>query len=143
MTRRQLLVVAGTAAVTLVARRAAAEVNIGISINAPAPPPRLVVSAPPALVVVPGSSVYYVPSAGFNLFVFGGRYYSFHNDAWFVASAHNGPWAAVAVDRVPKPVLGVPVTYYRIPPGHAKRLSEHGGGEHGGNPGRGKGPKHR
>ncbi len=37
-------------------------------------------------------------------------------------SSHGGPWTHVVQARVPQPVLAVPVTYYRIPPGHAKRM---------------------
>lgn len=123
MTRRTLLAMATTGAATLLARRASGQVNIGISIAVP-PPPRLVVTAPPRVVVVPGTSVYYVPGASFNLFVFGEQYYSFHNGAWFVARSYNGPWSTIAAGRVPRPVLGVPVTYYKIPPGHAGRRGD-------------------
>jgi hypothetical protein len=100
----------------------AGDVSLGITIGTPPPPPAFVVATPPALVVVPGTSVYQVPSASFNLFVFGDRYYSFHNGVWFQGRTHNGPWVVIAESAVPRPVLGVPVTYYKIPPGHAKRL---------------------
>lgn len=109
----------------LFAQPAHADVNIGISVGTPPPP--VVVTAPPQLVVVPGSSVYYAPGVSFNLFVYAGRYYSFHNGAWFVASSHRGPWTLVAVERVPAAVLAVPVAYYKIPPGKAKKLAEPAG----------------
>jgi len=147
MTRRQLLAAFGSTAAVLVARRASADVNIGINVGIAAPPPpRLALAAPPPLVLVPGTQVHHVPSVGFNLFVFGGRYYSLHNDAWFVAGTYNGPWTAVAVEKVPKAVLAVPVTYYKIPPGHARKMAGEGGGHgrgDGGGPARGKGPKHK
>jgi hypothetical protein len=126
----------------------AADVRIGVNIGVPAPvvvapapavvvappgppvvvvaPPPLVFAAPPALVVVPGSPVYYVPSANFNVFVFGGRYYSLHDGAWFMAPNHSGPWARVPAERVPHPVLGVPHAYYKVPPGHAKNMGAPG-----------------
>ncbi len=69
------------------------------------------------MVVVPGSPVYYAPDANVNLFVYGGRYYTFHEGAWFVGPKHGGPWTFVAVDRVPRPVVAVPVKYYRVAPG--------------------------
>ncbi|MGH7332351.1 MAG: hypothetical protein ACREKS_06300 [Candidatus Rokuibacteriota bacterium] len=119
----------------LFVQQAHADVTIGISVGVPAPPP--VIVAPPALVIVPGTPVYYVPSASFDIFVYGGRYYSLHNGAWFFATSHKGPWAFIATDRVPRPVLGVPVTYYKIPPGQAKRM----GGEPTGPPGHVKGPR--
>lgn len=97
-----------------------ADVNIGINLGTPAPPP--IVVTPPQLVVVPGSTVYYAPGAAYNLFVFGGRYYSFHDGVWFYSSTGKGGWAVIANERVPRPVLAVPVTYYKVPPGHAKKM---------------------
>jgi hypothetical protein len=94
------------------------------------------VAAPPRLVVVPGSPVYYAPSLSVNFFAYEGRYFTFHQGAWFVASGHSGPWSHVAVERVPRPVLAVPVSYYKVPPGHAK---QHGGPP----PGHAKGPRHK
>lgn len=131
MTDKALLILTLTAGL-LSTPPAHADVSVNIQLGTPEPPPPLVVAAPPTLVVVPGTSVYYVPSASFNLFVFGGRYYSFHNGVWFQASSHRGPWVMIAAERVPRPVLAVPVTYYKIPPGHAKKLD---------GPGHGKGPK--
>lgn len=103
----------------------AADVQIGVNINVPAPP---VVLAPPPLVVVPNTPVHHVPTASFNLFVYRGRYYSFHNDAWFVAAGPKAPWTVIKVEAVPPPVRAVPVKHYRIPPGHAKKMEAHEGG---------------
>jgi hypothetical protein len=118
----------------------AADVKIGINVGIPAPPvvvvappqvvlaPPPLVLAPPSLVIVAGTPVHHVPSASFNLFVYNGRYYSHHNGGWFVAAGPRAPWAAIAIERVPRPVLGVPVKHYKIPPGHAKKAGPHGGG---------------
>src|SRR5262245_22398573 len=84
-------------------------------------PPPPVVLAPPPLVVVPGSQVHNVPSADFNLFVFQGRYYSFHNGAWFVAAGHRAPWTVISIETLPAPVRAVPVSSYKVPPGHATK----------------------
>lgn len=111
----------------------AADVKVGVSIGVPAPPV-IALPAPPQLVVVPGTPVYYAPSLSLNFFAYGGRYYTLHDGAWFVATSHTGPWAFVPMDRVPRPVLGVPATYYKVPPGHSKGR--------GGPPGHSKGPKH-
>ena len=91
------------------------DINVG-----PPPPPPIVVASPPRVVVVPGSPVYYAPDASVNLFVYGGRYYTFHEGAWFVGPKHSGPWTFIAVERVPAPVVAVPVKYYRLAPGHDK-----------------------
>lgn len=100
--------------------------NVNVNIVVPAPPPPPVVVATPRLVVIPGSPVLYAPGVNFNLFVHSGRYYSFHNGMWFHSPKRGGPWTVVAMDQVPHVVRAVPVTYYRIPPGHAKKLDKDG-----------------
>jgi hypothetical protein len=135
------VLLAGAAGAVLVgpAPAQADSISIGINIGStPPPPPPIVVAAPPRLVVVPGTPVSYAPGVSFNFFAYGGRYYTHHDGAWFVSATYGGPWTFVAVERVPRPVLAVPVTYYKVPPGHAKK--------HGGSPaaaGHGKGPKHK
>ena len=115
----------------------AQNISVGINIGSPPPPPPpFVVAAQPQLVVVPGSPVYYAPGLSFNYFAYGGRHYTFHDGSWFVAAGHKGPWTFIAVEKVPQPVLAVPVAYYKVPPGHSKK--------EGGPPpwaGHGKGPK--
>lgn len=132
---------AAAASSLLVLSPAAADnLSIGINIGSspPPPPPPVIIAAPPRVVVVPDTPVYYAPGVDFNLFIYGGRYYSFHSGTWFAAAGHSGPWVVIANDKVPKPVLGVPVTYYKVPPGQAKKMGIAGGPE-----GRGKGPKGR
>lgn len=115
-------------------------ISIGVNIGSPPPPqpPAMVLAAPPPLVVVPGTPVYYAPSLSVNFFAYGGLFYTHHNGAWFAATTYSGPWTFIAVERVPQPVLAVPVAYYKVPPGHMKK---------GGGPppwaGHGKGPKHK
>ena len=118
----------------------AADINVGIHVNTPPPPvvvapapalvltpPSITFAAPPPLVVVPGTpTVQYVSSGAYNVFVFGGRYYSFHNGYWFHAGHYNGPWKHIQAEKVPGPVIGVPVAYYRVPPGHARKHDEGG-----------------
>jgi hypothetical protein len=101
----------------------AGDVRVGVNISVPAPPPPpILLPAPPRVVVVPNSPVYYAPGVDFNLFVYGGRYYTFHHGSWFYATSHGGPWVFIAPERVPGPVVAVPAPYYKIPPGHAKRM---------------------
>jgi len=95
--------------------------NLSIGINIGSPPPPIIVAMPPQLVVVPGTPVYYAPGLNVNFFFHKGRYYTFHNGAWFVGAAHNGPWTFVAVEHMPQPILAVPVQYYKVPPGHWKK----------------------
>jgi hypothetical protein len=112
------------------------KIDIGIGV------PPIVLTNPPQLVVVPGTSVYYAPDVAANVFVYKGRYYTVANDVWSRAPAYNGPWAVIQIGQVPPPVLAVPVEYYKIPPGHLKK---HGpppwaGQGHGPHP---KQPKHK
>lgn len=99
----------------------AVEAQVDVSINIVPPP--VIFSAPPRVIAIPRMPVSYVPDTTFNVFVYDGRYYSFHERAWFVAGSHGGPWVFVPAERVPRPLLGVPVKYYKIPPGHAKRMN--------------------
>ncbi len=98
-------------------------VSIGLNIGSPPPPPppAYVVAAPPQLVVVPGTPVYYAPSLNVNFFAYGGRYYTHHKGAWFAPTTYGGPWTFIAVERVPQPVLAVPVANYKVKPGHVKK----------------------
>jgi hypothetical protein len=99
----------------------AAQINIGINIGTPPPPPPpLMITTPPQLVVIPGTQVFYAPDVPQNYFIYGRKSYVFHDGAWFVAPTHHGPWTFLAVEHVPPPLRGVPVRYYKVPPGHRK-----------------------
>jgi len=118
------MAVVGVGAVA--AQGLATEVNIGINIGGPPPPPPppMVIEEPPHLVVVPSSPVYYAPSVPYNFFYYDGRYWTFSAGNWFWGGSVRGPWSYVALGHVPRPVLAVPVRYYKVPPGHMKH---HGG----------------
>ena len=140
---RHVLAVAAGLSLMTASPAAADAVRIGVSVPVPTPPavvitpprPPVVVAAPPQLVVVPGSPVFYAPGASINFFAYGGRHYTFHDGTWFVATTYGSPWVTIASARVPPPVLAVPVTYYKIPPGHAKKMGHHGDSPHGCPPG--------
>ena len=115
MNRTWSLVIAGLALVTLCAgATSAGDVNINVGW-----PPPLIVETP-RVVVVPETRVYRAPSLEFNVFVFGGKYYSLHNDRWYMAARVGAPWTPLIVEHVPAEVRAVPVKYYKIPPGHLK-----------------------
>ena len=114
---RMLLLAA--AAVTLFAGTAAKAQDVKINIGLGAPP--IVLTAPPQLVVVPGTSVYYAPDVPSNYFFYKGRHYTVVNGVWSMAPSYSGPWAVIQVGQVPPPVLAVPVEYYKIPPGQLKK----------------------
>jgi hypothetical protein len=95
-----------------------AQVHVDIGIHLP---------APPQLVVVPEvRAVQYVPTAPANLFFYERQYWAFVNGRWHVSTGYNGPWIIVAPTIVPRPVLLVPVNYYRVPPGHWKQWNKQG-----------------
>ena len=127
MAKRSLLVVMLATITSLPMTEAVAgagDVNVGVHIGIPVPPPpRIVLPAPPPVVVVPNTTVSYAPGVDFNLFVYGGRYYTFHDGAWFYATRHNGPWVFTPAERVPRPVVGVPMKYYKVPPGQAMKAA--------------------
>ena len=107
------VLIAALLAVLAAVAPAAAQVHIDIGIHLP---------APPRLVVVPEvRAVQYVPAAPANLFFYGNQYWAFSNGGWYVSRGYNGPWVVVAPHVVPRPVLLVPVQYYRVPPGHWKK----------------------
>ena len=123
----------GVLLATLVATPLAAGAQVSVNINVPPPP--VIFHAPPRVVAVPQTPVFYVPDTSYNVFFYDGRYYSFHDGAWFLAGSHGGPWAFVPVERVPRPVLAVPARYYKVPPRHAGRHDDDG-------PGHGRGHGH-
>ena len=84
---------------------AGVSVNIGIDLP-----------GPPALAPVPGTPVMYAPAVAGNYFFYGGRYFAFVGGAWYAGPGYDGPWAIVAPELVPRPILAVPVQYYRVLP---------------------------
>jgi hypothetical protein len=108
-----ILIAAGVALPAPARSQVSVQVNIG-------QPPAIV--AQPVLVPVKASPVYYAPTYGSDIFFYGGRYYTVRDDRWFYTSHFDTPWIAVAVGKVPRQVLAVPVAYYRVPPGHLKQM---------------------
>jgi hypothetical protein len=116
-----------------IASPAPAEVSINVNIG---PPPPIVVTAPPPVVVVPAVPlVQYVPTLRADVFRFDTDWYYWHGGHWFVAPSYQGPWTHVLVSKLPRPIRLVPAQYYKIPPGHLKKMA----GPPGHAKGRGKG----
>lgn len=107
MLRKLMLAGVVMAAVIGSTARAQAQVSVDIGIHLGSPPP---------LVAVPASPVMYAPSVNGNFFFYQGGYYVFRRGAWYMAPRHDGPWGVVAPEFVPRPLLFVPVRYYRVPP---------------------------
>ncbi len=103
---------------------AAADVRVNVNLG----PPPIVVNEPPDLVMVPESNVYFVPGYDFDIFYYGGYWWSPRGDRWYRAREYNGPWRGISRRYVPRPVFGVPRDYrrvyygeHRIPYGQWKR----------------------
>lgn len=112
MLGQTMLAILVTAAVIGPTAVAQAQVSVDIGIHLGSPPP---------LVAVPETPVMYAPSVNGNFFFYDGGYYVFRRGAWYMAPRHNGPWAIVGPEFVPRPLLAVPVRYYRVPPPEWKR----------------------
>ena len=88
-------------------------VDVHIGVNLP---------APPRFVVVPGApAVAYAPGVRANYFRYGSHFYVYDNGGWYVSNGYNGPWAVIDPVYVPRPILAVPVRYYRRPPSDWRR----------------------
>ncbi len=93
-----------------------AEVNVNVNI----PLPGLVISAPPALIVIPGTYVYYPPDVQVDIFFYHGYWYRPYQGGWYLSTGYNGPWRAVGPGRVPHALVSLPPAYRNIPPGHER-----------------------
>ena len=72
--------------------------------------------SPPQVEAVPASRVFYAPSVSANLFSYNREFFVFLGGVWYVGPGHNGPWAELPPQYVPRPILAVPVRYYRVRP---------------------------
>lgn len=86
-------------------KEAAAQININIG------PPPITVTAPPAVVMVPNSRVYYVPDPDVDVFNYNGYWWAPRGDQWYRSRAYKGPWGVVDQRYVPAPVRQVPKDY--------------------------------
>jgi hypothetical protein len=93
-----------------------AEVHVNIDI----PLPGLVIPAPPALIVIPGTYVYYPPDVDVDIFFYHGYWYRPYQGGWFIADGYNGPWRSIGPRRVPGALISLPPTFRSIPPGHER-----------------------
>ena len=96
---RWLLAGAAFAVAWGISEPARAEVSVGVNINLGPPP--IVVSAPPAVVMIPGSQVHFVPDPQIDVFFYGGYWWSPRGEQWYRARAYNGPWGVIEPRRVP------------------------------------------
>ena len=94
-----------------------AEVNVSIGINVP---PRVYISSPPPLYVIPGTYAYFVPEVDVDILFYQDYWYRPHQGNWFRARSYNGPWAHIVPARVPGVLMKLPHDFRRVPPGHQR-----------------------
>lgn len=93
-----------------------AEVNVNINI----PLPNLVIPVPPAMIVIPGTNVYYPPDVDVDIFFYHGYWYRLYRGGWYTADEYNGPWRSIGPPRVPHVLNEMPHDYRHVPPGHER-----------------------
>lgn len=128
-----LMTVGTLACAPMSAEMARADTYFGFTIgvrNAP-PPPRVYFRSQPDVIVVPGSSVYVVEESDCDMFRYGGYWYAENAGYWYRASRYSGPFVAVDVRVVPRPVLTVPARHWKHhphggPPGQQWKSHGHG-----------------
>jgi hypothetical protein len=94
--------------------------NAGVNVNINVPLPGLAIGAPPAMVVIPGTYVYYPPDVSVDIFFYRGYWYRPYRGGWYIANGYNGPWRGMGPGRVPRALIGLPPDFRRIPPGHER-----------------------
>ncbi|MEW6001103.1 MAG: hypothetical protein AB1638_00405 [Nitrospirota bacterium] len=95
--------------------RSKAEVNINIGINVP---PSFVVPAPPAVVLIPNTYVYFIPGIEVDIFFYHGYWYRPYEGRWYRSGYYNGPWVYIIPARVPVVLLHLSPAFRHVPPGH-------------------------
>lgn len=92
----------------------------GVVIGVPAPPsvhvrvsgpPPIVFPAPPQLVMIPDSDVYYAPDVEEEIVFSQGYWWRPYDGRWYRSRSHGGPWRHVVRSRVPHPIIGLPPGY--------------------------------
>jgi hypothetical protein len=99
-----------------------AEVRVNVGINLP----RLVFPAPPPVVVIPGTYVYYCPDVEADVYFFHGYWYRPYEEHWYRSGSYNGPWAYIASPptvflTLPRDYRRVTIEHRRIPYGDLHR----------------------
>jgi hypothetical protein len=97
------------------------DANAEVSVNINIPLPGLVISAPPAMMVIPGTYAYYSPDIDVDIFFYHGYWYRPYRGQWFISAGYNGPWGSIAIRSVPSVLINLP-PHYRQVPSHYERM---------------------
>jgi hypothetical protein len=78
-----------------------------------APPPPVVFYDEPVVHAVPGYPVYVADDCPYDMFRYGPSWYLFDAGFWYRGRSYRGPFVAVDVRYVPRPVLHVPASHWK------------------------------
>jgi hypothetical protein len=81
-------------------------------------PPPYAFAAPPDVVPIPGTYVYFVPGIGVDILFYQGYWYRSFRGRWYGAPSYNGPWMYVPGPRVPRVFFSLPAGWRRVPRGY-------------------------
>jgi len=73
--------------------------------------PRLAFYSQPDVMVIPGTEVYYVENADYDLYRYGDYWYYFYDGGWYRADDLDGPFYFISYTSVPYSIRYVPVSY--------------------------------
>lgn len=96
-----------------------AEASVAVNIKIDAPPP-ITISAPPMMVVIPGTYVYTAVDVDADIVFYQGVWYRPFRGTWYRSDEYNGRWAAVPAAHVPAAVVGLPPDWKSLPRGHER-----------------------
>jgi hypothetical protein len=113
---KQLIVVAAVL-LLLLGFSGRSTAGIHIDVNVPLPP-AFVFSAPPELVVIPGTYVYYCPDADFSIFFYDGYWFRPYGGYWYRSVNYGGPWDYI--QSPPSVLVSLPPNYRFITRGERR-----------------------
>ncbi len=83
-------------------------------------PPTFVVPAPPPVILIPGTDVYYVPDVEVDILFCHGDWYRPYGGRWYIARHYNGPWEYLIPPRVPRVLINLPLNHRSILSGNRR-----------------------
>jgi hypothetical protein len=107
--KRLLTVIALIGLTSAVPRHAQAAVGFSIYVSNAPPPPRVIFERAPRFVLVPEDEVYVVddPYCDYDVFRYGPWYYLYDEGYWYRSRSYGGPFLAIQIDYVPRPIFHV------------------------------------
>lgn len=118
---RSLLAVPILAAFLASGAPAPAGAEVGVNFNVHLGPPPVLVAPPADLVLIPGTSIYFIPGISADIFFYDGYWWAPRGPQWYRAYSPRGPWVVRHVRAVPGPLYRVPRDY-RVVYGRAKHI---------------------